>query len=119
MNRENITLFRSDHISNSLYVLTQLEEGILVEVRKIRKNRRNGKDRRQNNKPYNGPERRSGKDRRNLDKRLKEMIKQDEKERTAKERIISKSGNSKVIRRRKIENNNPPTSKQGENDEQS
>ena len=77
-----------------------------MEVHKIHKNRRSGKERRQNKAPYTGPERRSGKDRRKLDKRLKEMIKQNEKEREAKQRIIDKSGSDRVIRRRKIEHRN-------------
>ncbi len=74
-----------------------------MKVHKIHKNRRSSQDRRQSNVPYNGPERRSGKDRRKLEKRLKEMIAQDEKEKAAKKQIIKKSGNGKVIRRRKGE----------------
>lgn len=72
-----------------------------MDVTVIRKNRRAGKDRRQNKGGYTGPERRSGEDRRELDDRLHEMIEKEQKEKESKNRSHSPSGNGRIIRRRK------------------
>lgn len=68
----------------------------------VRKSR-SKKDRRQSKEPYHGPERRSGKDRRKLDKRLKQLIDENEKKQAVTKRIKFQSGKGNVIRRRKNE----------------
>ena len=74
-----------------------------MDVTVIRKNRRSGKDRRQNTSGYTGTERRSGEDRRQLDNRLNEMMEQGQKVKGVKKKSISPSGNGNIIRRRKNE----------------